>query len=454
MAALIAVDWAASAFLRANGASTQWFFLSDLETCGIPTDIATFARDTANRVSIGVANANRMRQKNMVAEANGVIDIVRHLQEQRAQILSRFESHTDEHETLRSHIVAAEATDMATPQLAEPSNAEAMRPPAIEVREIQGKGKGVVAVRTIEPGERIFCEEALALWEVAPGSVKASGSSGGVRVDQSSLETMLAGLSAKARAAYDTLCDVHTDERQQEKTACGIWASNAFTIHEGDSFMPVDDGVLRAAVFRSAARINHSCSPSCHAAWSPSAKMQTVHAVRRIPKGEELTIAYLAGTASKARTQRQRELEQAYRFKCACEACSLKGKALKQSDARRRRIGEVSERVLGTSRSGGGGSGRGGRGDGGGRGGSGNGASSPLLVEELCSLTEMEGLPLIWQRYGIITAMKEAKEHGDTAGALQWAERGAQCASRSLGPDAPATNTFEMVERLWKGAKT
>jgi hypothetical protein len=350
------------------------------------------------------------------------------------------------------------------------------------VREIDGKGKGVVALRDIAPGERLLCESPLVMWEMAAGR-RAESAPG----HEAELEALLSRLDADARLAFYDLCDEHTQvtptrdggadgggrggsggrggggdaesgwHHTRKKTASGIWASNAFTIHEGDSFLPVDDGVLRAAVFGTAARFNHSCSPSCHAAWSPSARKQTIHAVRRISQGEELTIAYLSGTAHKPRAERQRELERMYKFECACEACKLKGAARDASDARRRRLGEVSERVLGGSGDGLSGDGLSGRA----AADRGGGAAAslpappkgdmPQLVEELWSLMKEEGLPLVWQRCAVIAAMRGAKESGDPATALRWAMRGMQSTRIGLGADAPATTTFEMVVRLWKG---
>ena len=94
------------------------------------------------------------------------------------------------------------------------------------------------------------------------------------------------------------------------KTAGGIFSSNAFTIHEGDAFLPVDDGVLRAAVFQTSARLNHSCRPNCYVAWDPRRGVHTVHAIRHISPGDEMTIAYLAAVVSTGtRTQRVAELE-------------------------------------------------------------------------------------------------------------------------------------------------
>ena len=457
--AFIAADWSASAFLRADaGGRASWCFLSQLTTVtGLPGDVADFVQDLSKRVSHAQLNVQRMDEQGMLTERQQMVFIVSHLEEQRAQLMRPFESSEPHHCKLRRDLQ----------QKLVPSAKNAL--PVIsgsgagmfEVRDIPGKGVGVIALRDINPGERILCEPPLVWWEVLPsgrdrgsgidsscGSPDSIGNGRSPRIDQAQLEALVGELGASDRCAFLALCDVHTtsvnnDPGADTKTPHGIWASNAFTIHEGDSVLPMDDGVLRAAVFRSAARLNHSCVPCCHAAWSPSARMQTVHAAKGIKRGDELTIAYLGETASKTREERRAELASRYHFTCQCEACMWRGKRLERSERRRKRIGELSAAVLGDGKNAGRGGGREGgpkmesRGD------------VPSRVEELCTLADAEGLPLVWHRYAIIAAMRAAKESGDVAAALKWAERGAQSARLTLGADAPATTTFEMVVKLW-----
>ncbi|KAL4972791.1 hypothetical protein BDW66DRAFT_154434 [Aspergillus desertorum] len=80
-----------------------------------------------------------------------------------------------------------------------------------------------------------------------------------------------------------------------------IYAANAFT-----------------GVFLLTSRINHSCLPNCSAAYNRSLEEETVHAVRDIRAGEELTVRYVE--TSRARAQRQSELAK-WGFRCGCEVC-------------------------------------------------------------------------------------------------------------------------------------
>ena len=48
-----------------------------------------------------------------------------------------------------------------------------------------------------------------------------------------------------------------------------------------------------SAVFEQASHINHSCRPNAITAWNEDTRMLTVHALRTIPKGTEITISYV-----------------------------------------------------------------------------------------------------------------------------------------------------------------
>ena len=402
--------------------ATEWRWLSDLESGGVPASLSDSLRQLTRRVDDACVNASRMRQQGQCQQGQ-YQQLVRHLEEQRAQLFSQYESTDERHCEMRRELSrrrGAALADAARPPASPPANSP------VEVRHIEGKGIGLVAARDIEAGERILCEAPLAVWHV-PAAVEGGG--GRALADPAQLEALLAALTQEDRAAFLELCDVHTAHGASEAaaSAIGIWRSNAFTIHEGDSLLAVEDGLLRAAVFRTSSRLNHSCAPVCHAAWNPSVRMQTVHALKALPRGTELTIAYLGDCACMGRPKRQSELATRYRFDCTCEACSQCGEMLDSSEARRRRIAQLSKVIFDAPP-----------------------PRQTALAEELCALTEAEGLPVVWQRLAIIAAMKAAKELGNIKLALRWAERGAKGARLGLGADAPATTTFDMVARVFQ----
>ena len=407
MAGVVAADWSASAFLRSDqDGSTRWCFLSDLETSGIPHTVAVFLRDVTARIHDGRARARSLGRRGMDEDSERILALVGHLEGQRLQNFNQYAQVPSER-THRGH-------GQASPTISG-------RELAVAARHIEGKGLGLVALRDIAAGECLLCEAPLVTWELppVPNDEAASRNSGSApRAGAAQLDGILAALSDNDRCSFYELCDMHEE---------GTGGSNAFTIHEGDSFLPVDDGSRRSAVFRTSSRINHACAPSCHAAWNPSVRMQTVHALRAIARGEELTIAYLDGVSTMERRERLRQLETKYNFRCDCSLCVLSSVALEESESRRQRMSQISARIFDAPSK-----------------------SVGALASTLCELTRSEGLPLIWQRYAIMAAMRAAKEQGDVASALRWAERGAECAKLSLGADAPVTTTFEMVAQVWR----
>ena len=82
------------------------------------------------------------------------------------------------------------------------------------------------------------------------------------------------------------------------------------------------DGVARTAVFTLISRFNHACVPNCHHEWNDALGMETVHAIRPIGKGEELSISYLM-PAGRVYEQRQQLLSSKFGFTCGCAMCSL-----------------------------------------------------------------------------------------------------------------------------------
>ncbi|KAF2008485.1 hypothetical protein BU24DRAFT_437867 [Aaosphaeria arxii CBS 175.79] len=73
------------------------------------------------------------------------------------------------------------------------------------------------------------------------------------------------------------------------------------------------------AVYPTICLINHSCVPNSHNNWNDNLEHETIHAIRPIEAGEEITIPYDKGG-------------------CTCLGCSLPPPELDDSDARRLQI--------------------------------------------------------------------------------------------------------------------
>lgn len=95
----------------------------------------------------------------------------------------------------------------------------------------------------------------------------------------------------------------------------------------------------RRAVFPQVARLNHSCVPNAQGNLNtdlPGSQF-TIHALRAIADGEEITISYLHDELA-VRSARQRRLQEGYGFECACEICSIKDSQERHEQSHQRRL--------------------------------------------------------------------------------------------------------------------
>ena len=150
---------------------------------------------------------------------------------------------------------------------------------------------------------------------------------------------------------------------------------------------------------------------------------QTVHCLRDIACGEELTISYVAGAEAGARNERRHLLHRKFGFTCACDACVLDGVELMESDARYRRVKEIhtllAEEDLGE-------------------------ALVPLVAEHY-RLMRAEGVPLILGKAGWILAIASLVQSGALEAAVGWARLAADCARVALGDDSSAYVQFAKI---------
>jgi hypothetical protein len=96
-------------------------------------------------------------------------------------------------------------------------------------------------------------------------------------------------------------------------------------------------------LFLTASRINHSCRHNSQNTWNENIKRLTIHALRDIEEGEEITISYLASTSEYS--ERQRFLKEKFKFDCKCKLCSLPQTQQKHSDRRLREIQTIDKSI-------------------------------------------------------------------------------------------------------------
>lgn len=99
-----------------------------------------------------------------------------------------------------------------------------------------------------------------------------------------------------------------------------IYAANAF------------GGGGGAGVFLLGSCINNSCLPNINFTYNIVLKEETLHAIRDITEGSELTIMYIDGT-NRTRDQRQAQLDERG-IRCVCLACENTPQGRKREEKR------------------------------------------------------------------------------------------------------------------------
>ncbi|KAG5957479.1 hypothetical protein E4U58_005978 [Claviceps cyperi] len=182
--------------------------------------------------------------------------------------------------------------------------------PLYQIKDLPGKGRGLMARVCIPKGTRILVEKPLV---IAAGPTSATAM-------EKNIGNQLRQLSEKEAGQFFCL---HNSFRGVQLPFTGIVQTNALACGEGSS---------TGAVYPTLCLINHACRPNCQQTWNQEAKHETIHAIRDIAAGEEITIAYIPSGSS---TERRRYLKEKFGFDCACEMCVLPAADIQASNGRR-----------------------------------------------------------------------------------------------------------------------
>lgn len=145
--------------------------------------------------------------------------------------------------------------------------------PMYALRDVLGKGKGLVAIEKISKGSEFFPK--------SPSLVPRNGpDSEQLRI---SICKQVDALSEHQRRAFLSMHNLHAYRNAAEQYL-GIVRTNA---------LPIETNGIGGGIFLEACRINHACDNNAQKNWNGNIKRHTVHALRDIYKGEEITIYYL-----------------------------------------------------------------------------------------------------------------------------------------------------------------
>jgi hypothetical protein len=190
--------------------------------------------------------------------------------------------------------------------------------------DVPGKGKGLVATEDIARGTRIVEETPIiTIPDEAPQH----------DVLKFQIVQQMNSLSEQQQQSMLSMHNIYPYSDIAER-CLGIIRTNA---------LPIDADGIGGGLFLKACRINHSCNNNARKSWNQRIQRHTVHALRDIPKGEEITIYYL--NSDSARAVRQKRLQDKFGFLCSCELCSLSEEESQQSDKRLARIDQLDDLI-------------------------------------------------------------------------------------------------------------
>lgn len=178
-------------------------------------------------------------------------------------------------------------------------------PPAYELRDIPGKGKGLIATRDIALNELVIVERPVMLFPLVMSDI---GSAVKVEDFQTHAKRMM---NREDWIKFNDLSDVQT---KYVSSFDGIRNTNAFDIRDLQTGKEDYSGI-----FLEQSRLNHSCGPNLRGRWDPHLFTLSVQAARPIHAGQELTVSYLSIFSPYA--DRQSTLRDVYKFKCKCPCC-------------------------------------------------------------------------------------------------------------------------------------
>ncbi|KAF2429441.1 SET domain-containing protein [Tothia fuscella] len=247
----------------------------------------------------------------------------------------------------------------ATPQSAPPPVAKHFIVPSIA-----NKGQGMRAVRLLRAGERILVEDPILLLRTSTSADQF------VREELTETTTRVSdtvrSLYNRDNARYQTFRKLHTNPRSTPSTPqltdyarenLSRFFTNAIWFPSVARIVAVPgapDSQPAFAVMKDMSRTNHSCRPNATIHWNANLQSEgffnnvkgraTLHAMRDIPAGEEITISYNRPQAFDPGLKRRITLQLRWGFLCTCPACY--GSDVPQSELSRAELTTLGRQLI------------------------------------------------------------------------------------------------------------
>ncbi|GJJ15739.1 hypothetical protein Clacol_010017 [Clathrus columnatus] len=274
-----------------------------------------------------------------------------------------------------------------------------------EVVDLPGKGKGMVAIRHIQQGERIITEKPLL---IIPQELRED--------PIQHIDNKITSLSQEQKYEFFNLSHAHTDI-PHDQIPISIIQTNGIAA-----------GPKQLGVFPRASRMNHGCSSAFNAvySWRENENILVVHALRNISQGEEILTVYF--DTKQSRERRREHLLEQYKFQCTCKVCSLPPEASIASDMCLQQITNLKQQLTSWESN------------------KISGKEAVDIVRSIWRLSEEEGY---WSERGqwAADAVHVAAAHSDEDAVRQWGLLAQEWFGYELGQDSNSvTNMHPIVE--------
>ncbi|KAH7397196.1 hypothetical protein BKA66DRAFT_408712 [Pyrenochaeta sp. MPI-SDFR-AT-0127] len=184
--------------------------------------------------------------------------------------------------------------------------------PPFTQHEFPGKGRGLVANKTLQKGDQIFASTPLLLTDPDAYDLPVSER---LALLYRGIET----LPPASQSLFWGLLGHFNDDPVEDRI-------------NTNNFETTVDGIHQSAVFPEIAMLNHDCRPNAAYFFDEETLTHFVHATRTIYPGEEITITYIDNEMNRAK--RMAKLEKHWGFKCGCSTCTAHPSLTLESDAR------------------------------------------------------------------------------------------------------------------------
>ena len=243
--------------------------------------------------------------------------------------------------------------------------------PPFTIREVPGKGRGMVATRRIKAGQIVLEETSRITLELPSGAVVYQGGMAqGSPVEKlrSQFNKLDADTRDKILGLHDPAENIKTLLKQKinVEKLCGKnhnfhhWKVNAqdngsklLRIFMDANIKICPEPALynpgECGLYQDISFINHSCNPNVFWTWvMGDFRRKQVRALKKIEKDEEISANYweCEDVNLGSREFRQKFMLENHGFLCKCSECSLEGKALEDNDRLRAEARDRIEKIV------------------------------------------------------------------------------------------------------------